>query len=142
MVEQRFVCNGGGSDSGLKKLSTAKKIESPSNSVCREGEWAQGIAQGSSEKLSEKLAKGILARLKKTKFSARLVALELSYRYPQHHIPQLIPLTERDEVENMTLAGEIDSKRWIRAFRGGLRPRILRTSMSASRTRGTTRRSP
>lgn len=174
LAEQRFVCNSGGSDSGLKKLSTAKKIErvlsDPYNyfiyltryrvedGIIRGGEeyhevsgkidrptleytyatdgalqrivqvWPGGFrrtqfaAKGSgpkvslkdlSEKLSEKLAKDILARLKKTKFGARLVALELSYRYPQHHIPQLIPLTERDEVESLTLAAEIDSKRWI-----------------------------
>jgi hypothetical protein len=67
-----------------------------------------------SEHLSTKIAEAIVARLRKERFDAPLLALELSYREGDHHIPLLIPLTQKDEVERLTLAAEIPASRWLR----------------------------
>jgi hypothetical protein len=63
--------------------------------------------------LSARIAEQVLTRLRSAGLPAPLVALELSYRDDDHPIPQLIPLTERDQVDGLALAAEIPAERWI-----------------------------
>jgi hypothetical protein len=66
-----------------------------------------------SEHLSGKIAEDILARLKAAALADPLVALELTYRDGQRHVPTLVPLTTRDRPASLTLATEIGSRRWL-----------------------------
>jgi hypothetical protein len=76
------------------------------------------------ERLSARIAATVLARLRKAKLAAPLVALELSYCEQDHHIPLLIPLTQKDQINSITLAAEIDPKRWIRLSEEDFAPEI------------------
>ncbi|HMR75231.1 MAG TPA: hypothetical protein PKD61_08965 [Polyangiaceae bacterium] len=67
-----------------------------------------------SDALSNKIAAAVLTRLRDAAFDAPLVALELSFREGDSHIPMLIPLTERDAVKSLALPAEIPAERWLK----------------------------
>jgi len=76
------------------------------------------------EQLAAKIAAATLAALAKARLSAPLVALELSYREGEHHIPLLVPLTADDQIDSLTLAAEIDPAHWIALSEEDFAPEI------------------
>jgi hypothetical protein len=66
-----------------------------------------------SERLSEAIAKAVVARVREWKLGAPLVALELSYREHDARVPILVPLTADDRPSSLALSAEIDASRWI-----------------------------
>lgn len=83
------------------------------------------------DELSTRIADQILARLARARFAAPLLALELNYREGEHPVPQLIPLTEGDEVGSLALAAEIPPARWIELSGEAFAPAIVELAQRA-----------
>lgn len=65
------------------------------------------------EQVVSKLSEAVLAALRESTFDAPLALLELSYRDGERYVPLLVPMTTADETSGLTLAAEIDAKRWL-----------------------------
>jgi len=52
------------------------------------------------------------------------VAVELSYREGDSHVPLLVPLVESDRVDSLTLPAEIGQRRWLSLVDEAFAPEI------------------